>query len=194
MKLLASLLTALLVSANVFAQTNWQLDKSHSNINFTVSHMVVSETSGKFKFFEGKVVAKSDDFVDSDIEFTIDASSINTDDEKRDAHLKSPDFFDVAKYPQITFKSKSFKKIDGKNYKLTGDLTMHGVTKEVTFDVIYNGTAKSPTGVTKAGFKVIGKINRTDFGLKWNKTLDNGGLLVGEEVSLVCNIELDKKS
>lgn len=194
MKLLVSLFALLVLGANAFAQTNWQLDKSHSNINFSVSHMVVSETSGRFKFFDGKVVAKSDDFVDSDIEFTIDASSINTEDEKRDGHLKSPDFFDVAKHPQITFKSKSFKKIDGKNYKLIGDLTMRGVTKEVVLDVIYNGTAKSPSGVVKAGFKVMGKINRADFGLKWNKTLDNGGLLVGEEVTLVCNIELDKKS
>lgn len=184
----------LVLGANAFAQTNWQLDKSHSSITFTVSHMVVSETSGRFKFFDGKVLSKSDDFIDSDIEFTIDAASVNTEDEKRDGHLKSPDFFDVAKYPQITFKSKSFKKIDGKNYKLIGDLTMHGVTKEVALDVIYNGTAKSPSGVVKAGFKVTGKINRADFGLKWNKTLDNGGLLVGEEVNLVCNIELDKKS
>lgn len=194
MKLFSSFLALLLFSSPALAQTTWQIDKSHSNINFTVSHMVVSETAGKFKFFDGKVVAKSDDFVDSEIEFTIDASSINTEDEKRDGHLKSPDFFDVEKYPKITFKSKSFKKIDEKNYKLIGDLTMHGVTKEVALDVIYNGMAKSPSGVIKAGFKVVGKINRTDFGLKWNKTLDNGGLLVGEDVNFVCNIELDKKS
>lgn len=190
--LAAALLMVLNLSAK--AQTVWQLDKSHSNVNFSVAHLVVSETSGRFKTFDAKVIAKSDDFVDSEIEFTIDAASINTEDEKRDAHLRSADFFDVAKYPQIVFKSKSFKKLDGKNYKLVGDLTLHGVTKEVTLDVVYNGTAKSPFGATHAGFKVMGKINRTDFGLKWNKALDNGGVLVGEEVSLVCNIELVKKS
>ncbi|MCS7014026.1 MAG: YceI family protein [Chloroherpetonaceae bacterium] len=198
MKTLVSLFTALLLSLTlsqrVSAQVTWQLDKSHSNINFSVAHLVVSETSGRFKSFDAKVISKSDDFVDSEIELVIDAASINTEDEKRDGHLRSADFFDVAKYPHITFKSKSFKKVDGKNYKLVGDLTMHGVTKEVTLDVIYNGTAKSPFGNIHAGFKVIGKINRTDFGLKWNKALDNGGVLVGEEVSFICNIELTRKS
>ncbi len=193
----ASFLTALLVSVAssvAFAQSTWTIDGSHSDVSFSVSHLVVSEATGKFKKFDGSLNAKGDDFTDAEITFTIDAASINTEDEKRDGHLKSADFFDVAKYPTITFKSKSFKKVDGNKYKLVGDLTMHGVTKSVELDVVFKGTAKSPWGQTVGAFKLSGAINRLDFGLTWNKTLDNGGLLVGETVNITANIEVVKKS
>ncbi|MEK6616792.1 MAG: YceI family protein, partial [Bacteroidota bacterium] len=113
--------------------------------------------------------------------------------EKRDGHLQSEDFFDLAKYPQITFKSKSIKKSGNNQYKLSGDLTMHGVTKEVTLDVQYNGTKNDPWGNTKAGFKITGKINRADFGLKYNSPLDGGGIMIGEEVTITCKVELLKQ-
>ncbi len=196
-KSLTSLLVALFVSVaanSAFAQSTWTIDGSHSDVSFNVSHLVVSEATGKFKKFDGELKAKNDDFTDAEIAFTIDAASINTEDEKRDGHLRSADFFDVAKYPTITFKSKSFKKVDGNKYKLVGDLTMHGVTKTVELDAVFKGTAKSPWGQTVGAFKLSGAVDRKDFGLTWNKTLDNGGLLVGEIVNITANIEVIKKS
>ncbi|MCS6989062.1 MAG: YceI family protein [Chloroherpetonaceae bacterium] len=194
MKSLLSLIVAVFVAKSALAQTVWTIDGSHSDISFSVSHLVVSEATGRFKKFEGELKAKSDDFVDADVSLTIDAASIDTDDDKRDGHLRSPDFFDVAKFPAITFKSKSFKKVEGNRYKLAGDLTMRGVTKPVELDVIFKGMAKSPWGHSVSAFKVTGAINRTDFGLTWNKTLEAGGLLVGEIVNFSANIELVKKS
>ncbi len=188
----ALFLALFLVGAQV-ASAQWSLDASHSNVSFSVQHLMISEATGKFKKFDCKVNAKSDDFAGSEIEMTIDAASINTEDEKRDGHLRGADFFDVAKYPQITFKSKSFTKVSDKKYKLAGDLTMHGVTKPVEFDVDFKGTAKSPWGATVAAFKISGAVNRTEFGLVWNKTLESGGLLVGEKVNLTADIELVKK-
>jgi polyisoprenoid-binding protein YceI len=183
-----------LVAAN--AQVNWKVDNSHSKLGFSVVHAMVSETEGKFKIFEGTCSSKTDmDFTNAAISFTADASSINTDDEKRDGHLKSPDFFDVAKYPTITFKSTSMKK-NGKgvnSYELEGDLTMHGVTKHVKFLAIgASKTAKDPYGNVKNGFRVTGVINRKDFGLVWNAALETGGVIVSDEVTISCNIELNK--
>lgn len=194
-KLLFSAASAvLMLSAN--AQVNWKVDNSHSKLGFSVVHAMVSETEGKFKIFEGTCSSKTEmDFTDAAISFTADASSINTDDEKRDGHLKSPDFFDVAKYPTITFKSTSMKK-NGKGantYELEGDLTMHGVTKHVKFTAIgASKTAKDPYGNIKNGFRVTGVINRKDFGLVWNAALETGGVIVSEEVTITCNIELNK--
>ncbi len=173
-------------------ETNWTFDKSHSKIQFDISHMVISEVSGQFQDYEGNVKAKKADFSDAKIDFLIDAKSIDTDDEKRDGHLISADFFDVAKYPKIIFKSKSMKKIKGNNYKLTGNFTMHGVTKEITLDAKYGGTVKDPYGNIKAGFKITGTINRTNFGLKYNSVMDSGGLMIGEEVAIICKVELLK--
>ena len=176
------------------AQSTWSFDKDHSKVTFSVTHLMISEVSGQFNEFEGKVVSKSDDFADSQIEFTINVGSIDTDNEKRDGHLRSGDFFDAEKYPTITFKSKSFKKAKGKNYKLTGDMTIRDVTKEITLDVIYFGTIKDDGyGNTKAGFKITAEINRMDFGVKWNSVLEGGGVVVGETVTLVCNVELMKQ-
>lgn len=187
------LIAAMLISTSVFAQsTSWNFDKAHSSIGFDINHMVVSEVSGQFNAFDGSVISDKNDFSDAKIMFKIDAASINTDNEKRDGHLKSPDFFDVAKYPDIRFEGTSFKKLDEKNYTLTGNLTMHGVTKAVELTVKYGGTINDPYGNTRAGFKITGALNRTDFGLTWNSIMEAGGLIVGEEVRITGRFELLK--
>lgn len=185
----------ILLTAGInFAQTNWGLDKSHSKIGFSVTHMIISETEGQFNNYDVKVVSKSENnFEDAQIEFSADVNSIDTDNEKRDQHLQSDDFFNAEKFPKIKFVGKSFKKVSDKNYKLVGDFTMRDVTKSITLDVKYNGTVKDPWGNTKAGFKVSGVVNRFDYGLKWNAALETGGLVVSEEVELLINLELNKQ-
>jgi len=193
MKKTLVILTALFFSTGIWAQTSeWTFDHAHSSIEFSIDHMVISEVTGKFTEFDGKVTSTSNDFENAQIEFFIEAKSINTDNEDRDNHLRDADFFDVAKFPQIVFKSTSFTKIDDKNYLLSGELTMHGVTKEVTFDVKYGGTVIDPWGNTKAGFKLTGELNRKDYGLTWSKALETGGLVVGEEVTLTARVQLAK--
>lgn len=190
-----TLIAVAAISLSAKAQTNWNVDAAHSKLGFSVTHMMVSETEGKFKIYEGKVSSKSDiDFTDAAIDFNVDVNSINTDDEKRDAHLKSADFFDVTVYPKITFKSTSMKsgKIKG-TYNLTGDLTMHGVTKKVTLLAIgASKIVKDPYGRMIYAFKVKGKINRIDYGLKWNSALEAGGVAVSEDVNLDITVELIK--
>lgn len=191
-----TLLTAAIITLGANAQTNWNVDASHSKLGFAVTHMMVSETEGKFKIYEGQVssVKPDADFTDANINFSIDAASINTDDEKRDGHLKSPDFFDVEKYAKITFKSTSMKpgKIKG-TYTLVGDLTMHGVTKSVTLTAIgASKIVKDPYGMERYAFKVTGSLNRKDYGLKWNAVLEAGGVAVSETVRLDINIEITK--
>lgn len=175
-------------------ETNWKFDDAHTKIEFSVKHMVISDVTGIFKIFDGKVTTTSDDFNNSQIEFEIDVSSINTDNKDRDAHLKTDDFFNAEKYPKMTFKSKSFKKIKGDKYKLVGYLTIRDITKEITLDVIYNGTIKDPYGNTRAGFKLTGSLNRFDYGLKWNKAIETGGLIVGKTINITCNVEIVKQS
>ncbi len=192
MKKLFILLAGVSMAAAATAQS-WTLDKTHSSINFSVSHMVVSEATGNFKDFSGEVKSEKSDFSDLGVSFTIKVASINTDDEKRDGHLKSPDFFDAAKFPDITFKSTNIKKINDKKYELTGDLTMKGVTKKVTWEVKYNGTVKDPYGNNRAGFKATTTVDRKDYGVSWNKTLDAGGVAVGDDVTITVNAELVKK-
>lgn len=197
MKTLKQTLAAalLIVSWGFNAQTNWKVDASHSKMGFAVTHLMVSETEGKFKVYEGSVASKSEsDFTDAKIEFSVDVNSINTDDEKRDGHLKSPDFFDAEKFPKMIFKATSMKpgKIKG-TYDLEGDLTMHGVTKKVKLNAIGASKAvKDPWGNTKYAFKVTGKLNRVDYGLKWNAALEAGGVVVSEDVRIDCTIELTK--
>lgn len=177
------------------SQTNWKVDGSHSKIGFSVTHLMVSETEGKFKIYEGSVTSKSEtDFTDSKIEFSIDVNSINTDDEKRDAHLKGNDFFDAAKFPKMVFKAASMKpgKIKG-TYDLEGDLTMHGVTKKIKLVAIGAAkTVKDPWGNIKYAFKITGTLNRVDYGLKWNAALEAGGVVVSEDVKIDITIELAK--
>jgi polyisoprenoid-binding protein YceI len=194
-KLLLTAASAFLL-INATAQTSWKIDASHSKLGFSITHMMVSETEGKFKIYQGTVDSKSElDFSDAKIDFSVDVNSINTEDEKRDEHLKGPDFFDAAKFPKITFKSTSMKLMANTKtaYVLEGDLTMHGVTKKVKLIAIgAPKTVKDPYGNIKNGFKVTGSINRKDFGLAWNAALEAGGVALSEEVKLNINIELNK--
>jgi polyisoprenoid-binding protein YceI len=181
-------------SAQMVAQTTkWALDRVHSGMSFAVSHMVVSETKGKFDDFAVNVTSDKEDFSDAKVEVTIKVESVNTDEKKRDGHLKSPDFFDAAKFPTMTFKSKEMKKVGDRKYKLVGDFTMKGVTKPLELDVRFGGLMADKQGKTHAGFKVTGIINRQEFGVTWNSMLDNGGAVVGNEVELSANLELIKQ-
>ena len=177
--------------ANTSAQTTWTIDKAHSTIGFTVDHMVVSEVDGSFTDFDGSLVASKDDLTDAKITFTAKTASVNTANERRDNHLRSADFFDAEKFPEMTFTSKSFDKVSEGKYKMNGDLTMHGVTKTVSLDVKFNGTIDTGKGV-KAGFKVSGVINRKDYGLTYNSVLEAGGVAIGEEVSIDIKLEMNK--
>ena len=191
MKNLSILFVAILFSiSTAFGQKTWNIDQSHSNIGFTVTHMVISEVEGTFDDFEGSVVESDQGLEGATINFKANVASIDTDNEKRDGHLKSADFFDTEKYPELTFASKSFTHTDGKNYKLVGDLTLKGVTKEVELAVKFNGTVKDGWGNERAGFKIIGEINRFDYGLNWNAALETGGLVVSEEVAFDINVEV----
>lgn len=189
MKKLLLIASIALAPFSLSAQTNWTLDKSHSSVKFSVEHLVISEVEGNFKMFDGSISAPTADFNNAKINFTVDVNSINTDDEKRDGHLKSDDFFNAEKYPKMTFTSTSFKKVKGNVYALEGNLTIRDVTKKVKFAVIYGGTVKDPWGNTKAGFKASGKINRKEFGLKWNTMTEAGGAVVGDEVNMIINVE-----
>ena len=173
----------------VYGQTQWNLDRSHTNIRFTTSHMVVSEVDGNFNEFEGTVTSPGDDFNGAEIEFTAEVGSIDTGNERRDNHLKSDDFFSAEKFPQIKFKGKLM--MEGSDYYLVGDFTMRDVTKPVKFKTKFNGTIQSSRG-RKAGFKIQGSVNRFDYGLKWDRTIEAGGLVVGEEVEITCNVELNE--
>jgi polyisoprenoid-binding protein YceI len=182
------LLAALLVSATTFAQT-WSLDKAHSKVGFSVTHLMISTVDGSFKSVDAKITSSKEDFSDAVIELTAETNSVNTDNEKRDGHLQSPDFFDAAKYPTITFKSKSFKKTGDKKYKLTGDLTLHGVTKLVELDVVLGGVAVHPyTKKSIAGFKITGTIKRSDFGVGSGTPTS----VVGDEVVIAAATEFAK--
>lgn len=194
MKSINSLITVFLfLAVSVFAQTNWTVDKSHSKVGFSVSHLVIAEVEGKFNNFDGNISTNGENFEDAKIDFTVDVNSIDTDNEGRDKHLKSDDFFNAEKFPKITFKGKSMTKVGDKKYKLIGDFTMRDVTKEIALDVKFNGTTKDPWGNIKAGFKITGEVNRFDYGLKWNKTVETGGLVVGDIVTLTINLELAKQ-
>lgn len=189
MKKILVLIPAALVAFASFGQTKWDLDKSHSKVGFSVVHMAVTETEGYFKDFDVKVSSTSDDFNGATVEFTAQVASINTDNERRDGHLKSDDFFSAEKFPTITFKGKIVK--EGTKYLLKGDFTMRDVTKSVTFELKYGGTVDTGRGV-KAGFKVTGVINRQEYGLKWANKLASGEMVVADDVEIICKIELNK--
>ncbi|OGU65901.1 MAG: hypothetical protein A2499_04790 [Stygiobacter sp. RIFOXYC12_FULL_38_8] len=176
----------------VNAQTKWNIDKSHSNVGFAVTHLIISEVTGQFKSFDGNIEFSKDDLSDANINFSIDAASISTENEGRDKHLRSDDFFNAEKFPKITFVGKSIKKVAGKKFKLVGDFTIRDVTKSITLDVVYNGSIKDPWGNTKAGFKITGELNRFDYNLKWNNLMEAGGAVVGKEVTITVNLELSK--
>jgi len=192
MKKTITIFAALLTTTTfVFPQTTWTIDNAHSKIGFSVTHMAVAEVEGKFNDFTGTLISKSETFDGAEVAFSAKTGSIDTDNERRDGHLKSPDFFDAAKYPEITFKGNLVK--NGATFKLKGDLTMHGVTKPVEFDVAGGNSVNTGRGV-KSGFKFNGTINRKDFGLTWSNTTPTGELVVSDEVGLIMKIELDKKA
>lgn len=195
MKKISSIIAAamLFVATGATAQTKWNVDASHSNVKFSVSHLVISEVEGSFTKFNGSIDAPTaTDFNNAKIEFTVDVNSVNTDNEGRDKHLKSDDFFNAEKFPQMTFKSTSFKKGKGNSYVLEGDLTIRDVTKRVKFDVTYGGSVVDPWGNTKAGFKTSVKISRKAYGLKWSKMTEAGGAVVGDEVTIILKLEFGK--
>jgi polyisoprenoid-binding protein YceI len=187
-----NLVIALFSIASINAQTNWNFDSSHSTVRFAVDHMVISEVEGQFTTYEGTVETTKGDFSEAKINFSIDVNSVDTDDVKRDGHLKSEDFFNTEKYPKMNFVSTSIEKIKEGKYTLKGNFTLLGVTKEVALNMSYGGTVKDPWGNTKAGLKVVGTINRTDFGLKYNSVMEAGGLLIGEDITITCKMELMK--
>lgn len=193
MKKIITLVSAMAISIATFAQTTWKVDPSHSSVSFSVSHLVISEVDGTFKTFNGSLITDSNGFSNAKINFEIDVNSINTQNEKRDGHLKSEDFFHTKKHPKITFKSTSFKKIKGNKYILKGNITMRGVTKSITLNVKYGGTAIDGYGNTKAGFIITGSLNRIDFGVAWNSKTKNGGLTIGEKINLVVKLEFVKQ-
>jgi polyisoprenoid-binding protein YceI len=175
------------------AQTKWSLDQAHSEIAFKVRHLMIAHVKGAFKAFDASIYTIAKDFKTANINLWIDTSSITTGDEKRDEHLKSADFFDVQNHNQITFTSSSIEKanLEG-THLLWGKLTMKGITKNVKLTLQFGGIVNDPWGNEKAGFTVTGKINRSDWGLIWNATLETGGFMVSEEVIISCEVELTK--
>jgi polyisoprenoid-binding protein YceI len=180
------------IQSPVDVKNTWNIDVAHTNVNFTVSHMVISEVTGTFKEFTGSVTASKDDFSDAQISVTIQAKSINTENTDRDNHLRSADFFDAENHPVITFTSTAIESKGSGKLLFTGDLTMRGVTKQVVLDTKYKGQAVNPWGQIVAAFKGTATINRKEWGLMWNAALEAGGFLVGEEIELTLNIELNK--
>jgi len=170
----------------------WQIDTSHSHIQFSVRHMMISKARGEFQSYSGTVILDEANPAAATVELQIEVASLNTRDAQRDAHLKSPDFFDVEKYPYLTFKSKRVD-VKGERATLVGDLTIRDVTKEVALEVEYAGQSKSPWGTTVAGFNGETKINRKDWGLTWNAALETGGVVVGDEVTISIELELIKQ-
>jgi len=191
-RFVAAALVASLATPAAALASAWDIDSGHTSATFSVRHLAVSNVRGEFGKVTGAINLDDKDVTKSTVEASIDTSTVNTRNTDRDNHLKSPDFFDVAKFPSITFKSKKVSK-SGKHLKVTGDLTIHGVTKEVVLEVEENGVQKDPWGNTKAGFTATTKVNREDFGLVWNKTLETGGLLVGKEVAITLDVEAGRK-
>ena len=171
----------------------WKIDPAHSEITFTVRHMMISNVRGRFENFTGTVEFNEGDPVKSSVEVKIEAASINTREPNRDNHLRSPDFLDVENYPYIYYKSKRVEKIDVTHGRITGDLTIRDETREVVLDVSYAGMAKSPWGTYSAGFSATTTLNRKNWGLTWNKALETGGVLVGDEMKVNIELEIIKQ-
>ena len=193
-RFLASLSTIIALSIPALATaTTWTIDPEHTNIGFKVRHLMVSNVKGSFDKHTGVVDINDKDITKSKVDVSIDTASINTNVKKRDDHLRSADFFDVAKYPTMTFVSKKVAKAGEDKLKVTGDLTLHGVTKEVVLDVEGpSGESKDPYGVIRRGATASTKINRKDFGLVWNKALETGGIAVGDEITISLEVEMIK--
>jgi polyisoprenoid-binding protein YceI len=172
--------------------TKWAIDPTHSKISFKVKHLMITNVQGTFREFEGQITTNGDDFATAKISFSLDTASVDTESPDRDTHLKSPDFFDAEKFPKLTFEGKGMKDLGDDLYDLTGDLSIKGISLPVTLSVEFGGIMTDPWGNIKAGFSLAGKINRKDWGLLWNAALESGGILVGEEVKLMCDVQLIK--
>ena len=173
---------------------SWQIDSSHSHIYFTARHMMISKVRGAFESFSGTVNFDEENPTNTTVNIDVDLSSINTRDEQRDGHLKSPDFFDVENYPTMKFVSTKVEQVDENNGRLIGNLTIKDITKEVVLDVEYAGVPKTPWGTESAGFSASGSINRKEWGLNWNQALETGGVLVGDKINIEIELELVKQS
>jgi len=194
-RIIASIATVIALALPVVASAStWSIDPDHSNVGFKVRHLMVSNVKGNFEKFSGTVDLNDKDITKSKVEVSIDTNSINTNVQKRDDHLRSADFFDVAKYPAMTFVSKKVAKAGKDKLKVTGDLTLHGVTRQVVLDVEGpSKESKDPWGNIRKGATATTKINRKDFGLVWNTALETGGVAVGEEVTITLEIEMIRK-
>jgi len=193
-RIVATCAVSTLIASTALALDTYKVDPAHSSVNFLIDHMVVNTVHGRFRQFEGTITVDPDNGNALTVASgTIQAKSIDTDIEKRDNHLRSPDFFDAEKFPTITFESAEVKK-DGNGHVLMGKFTMHGVTKDVSLPFTLKGPIKSPVGGTILGLEVNAKINRKDYGLTWNKIIEAGGLMVGEDVTIQINAELVKQA
>ena len=175
------------------AKTKWLLDPMHSELQFKIKHLMISNVTGALKNFSAEVETEDEDFSTAKINLAAQMDSISTNNEQRDAHLRNSDFFEVEKYPELTFSSTKVEKVDNDTFVLHGELTMKGVTKPVKLNVEFNGATKDPWGGQRAGFMIRGKINRADWGVNFNSVLETGGVVLGEEVKINSEIELVKQ-
>ncbi|NIG54677.1 YceI family protein [Chitinophaga sp. Cy-1792] len=171
----------------------WKIDPVHSDIEFKIRHLMITNVTGYFNKYDATVESNNDDFSDAKIYFSADVDGISTKNEQRDQHLQSEDFFHAAQHPKITFESTNIKKVDEEEYKISGDITMRGVTKPVDLNVTYSGIVKDPYGQTKAGFELSGKLNRKDFGITFNAATDSGGVMLSDEVKFYADVQLIKQ-
>ncbi|MBC7889094.1 MAG: YceI family protein [Ferruginibacter sp.] len=173
------------------ATKNWVIDPTHSEIQFKIKHLMITNVTGSFNIFEASVVTEDEDFMKAKVSFSADIDSISTGNEQRDGHLKSPDFFDAATHPKLKFEATKFESVDNDgSYELYGDLTIKDITKNIKLAVEFGGVVKDAYGNTKAGFSINGKINRKDFGLTWSAVTEAGGVVVSDDVRIACEIQL----
>lgn len=176
-------------------KTKWGIDAAHSEVGFKIKHLMVANVRGSFKEFDASIYTTGEDFMSAEIDFWLNPASVTTNDEKRDEHLKSADFFDVENFKEISFTANTYETVDNDgSYELWGDLTIKGITKKIKLDVEFGGVVKDPWGNDKAVFTINGKINRKDWGLVWNAVLETGGVLVSDEVSISCDVQLVKQA
>ncbi|MDQ8736912.1 YceI family protein [Paenibacillus sp. LHD-38] len=171
------------------AKSQWIVDATHSSIDFSVKHMMIAKVKGSFHAFEANIAADADDLTSADIQLTIDLNSVDTRNKDRDAHLRTPDFFDIEKHPSLVFTSTAITKTDDGEYSVVGDVSLHGVTRSEKFAVSFEGAGKDPWGNEKVGFSATGSLKRSDYGLTYNAVLETGGVLIGDEVKVSIDIE-----
>jgi len=176
------------------ATTKWALDPTHSELQFKIKHLMISTVTGQFNQFNGTIETEEEDFTKAKVEFAAEINSISTNNEQRDAHLRTGDFFDAENHPQLTFKSNKLEKIAEDDYKMEGILSMRGTSKKVVLEIEFGGITTDPWGNTRAGFTITGKINRQDFGVSFGAITETGGLLLGDEVKIIANTQFVKQA